>query len=59
MWKSVKALTNMEMLPGELARIGLWLTIDIGPNESGGTRRERKMHITLTPDIIEKLNQSK
>lgn len=33
--------------------------LDIGPNETSHTRKDRKVHLTLTPDVIEKLNYSK
>jgi hypothetical protein len=49
----------MEMLPGEFMTGGRWLMIDIGPNETSHTRKDRKVHMTLSPDIIEKLNYSK
>jgi hypothetical protein len=32
---------------------------DILPTESSHARRERKVHVTLQPDIIEKLNYTK
>jgi E3 SUMO-protein ligase PIAS1 len=59
MWKPIKALTNMEMLPGKSFLEGRWLMIDIGPNETSHTRKDRKVHMTLSPDLIEKLNYSK
>jgi hypothetical protein len=49
----------MEMLPGKSFLEGRWLMIDIGPNETSHTRKDRKVHMTLSPDIIEKLNYSK
>nr|XP_018267423.1 uncharacterized protein I303_01410 [Kwoniella dejecticola CBS 10117]OBR89581.1 hypothetical protein I303_01410 [Kwoniella dejecticola CBS 10117] len=47
MWKPVRALTSMEMLP------------DISHNENSHVRRERKTNFTIPSDIMDKLNYSR
>lgn len=47
LWKPVKALSGMEMLP------------DILASEQSSTRKFRRTTFQLSPDIIELLNKSK
>ncbi|WVR06101.1 hypothetical protein IAU60_003130 [Kwoniella sp. DSM 27419] len=47
MWRPIKALTPMETLP------------DISHNENSHVRREKRIHLTLPQDVIEKMNQSR
>nr|XP_019007407.1 uncharacterized protein I206_07858 [Kwoniella pini CBS 10737]OCF46188.1 hypothetical protein I206_07858 [Kwoniella pini CBS 10737] len=47
MWKPVKALTSMEMLP------------DISHHENSHVRRERKTTFTIPSDVMEKMNHSR
>lgn len=47
MWKPISAISNMEMLP------------EITANENSHVRKERKITFTLSPDVCEKMQQSK
>ncbi|WWC99949.1 hypothetical protein V866_006858 [Kwoniella sp. B9012] len=47
MWKPIRALTSMEMLP------------DISHNENSHVRRERKTNFSIPNDVIEKLNYTR
>ncbi|KAK8866164.1 hypothetical protein IAR55_001315 [Kwoniella newhampshirensis] len=47
LWKPIKALTNMEMLP------------DISANENSHVRRERRTNFQIPNDVIEKLNHTR
>lgn len=63
MWKPIKALTNMEALPGEplkrSARIPADKPMDITAQESSHTRRDKRVSLQLPGDVLEKLQQSK
>jgi E3 SUMO-protein ligase PIAS1 len=62
LWKPVRALSNMETLPGEYAPFcvcGSADPVDISANENSHTRRERKVHFTLPTEVVEKLSASK
>ncbi|WWC86507.1 uncharacterized protein L201_001384 [Kwoniella dendrophila CBS 6074] len=47
MWKPIRALTSMEMLP------------DISHNENSHVRRERKTNFSIPNEVIEKLNYTR
>ncbi|KAL7419222.1 E3 SUMO-protein ligase pli1 [Cryptotrichosporon argae] len=46
-WRPVRALTNMEMLP------------DILSSDDNRTRREKKIHFSLNPEVIDTLNKTR